>query len=500
MERKKILVTGATGYIGGRLVPRLLESGFDVRCMSRDPAKLEGVWWFDRVEVVSGDLLDADSLRGVLDGIDVAFYLVHSMDESEEDFGERDRKAANNFLAAADRAGIGRIVYLGGLGEGDLSQHLASRQEVGEILASGHTPVTELRAAVIIGSGSVSFEMLRYLTEVLPVMITPKWVRTLCQPIAIRDVLEILIAAADEEGPNVIHEIGGPDQLSYEEMMRIYAQVAGLPRRLIIRVPALSPRLSSHWIGLVTPLPTGVAKPLVDSLTVEVTVKDNTHAQRVAAPLLGYREAVTRALQHANDLDVSTRWSGASISPALPYPSDPDWSGGTVEIDEQVVETPASVGDLYWAFSRIGGDVGYYTMDWAWGLRGFLDVLVGGVGLRRGRRHPEEVRKGESVDFWRVARLAPGRSLELYAEMKVPGDAWLVFRAEETEVGSRLVQTALFRPRGLWGRLYWWAMSPFHVFIFERMARRIAQAAEQRSSMAEVLPIQPLGTGRATSG
>jgi uncharacterized protein YbjT (DUF2867 family) len=462
MGNMKILVTGATGYIGGRLVPRLLESGYDVRCLTRDPAKLSGVPWSDRVEVAEGDLLDPESLDGVLEGIDVAFYLVHSMDDSEEDFGER-----------------ARSVYLGGLGEGDLSAHLESRQEVGRVLASGSTPVTELRAAVIIGSGSVSFEMLRYLTEVLPVMVTPSWVRTLCQPIAIRDVLEILLAAANEEGPSVIHEIGGPDRLSYEQMMRIYAEVAGLPRRWIIRVPLLTPRLSSHWIGLVTPLPTGVAKPLVDSLRVEVTVGDNSFAQRAASPLGGYRDSVRRALQHSRDLEVPTRWSGTATSPALPYPTDPDWSGGTVEIDEQIVESDASAASLFAAVSRIGGDHGYYTMDWAWGLRGLLDTLVGGVGLRRGRRHPQDLRKGESLDFWRVVAVEPGESLQLFAEMRLPGEAWLAFRTEPKGSGSQLTQTALFRPRGLLGRLYWWAMFPFHVFIFSRMAQRIAASAEK---------------------
>jgi hypothetical protein len=343
--------------------------------------------------------------------------------------------------------------------------------------------VTELRAAVIIGSGSVSFEMLRYLTEVLPVMVTPKWVRTLCQPIAIRDVLEILLASVMEDGPNVIHEIGGPDRLSYEEMMRVYAEVAGLSRRQIIRVPALSPRLSSLWIGLVTPLPTGVAKPLVDSLTVEVTVDDNSFAERVAGPLIGYRDAVCRALTRVNDLEVATRWTGASSDPAVAYPGDPDWSGGTVEIDEQIVSSTARPEDLFWAFSRIGGDIGYYTMNWAWKMRGHLDSLFGGVGLRRGRRHPEELRKGESVDFWRVASVVPGRSLDLYAEMRLPGEAWLSFRAEETRDGrdgSVLTQTALFRPRGLLGRLYWWAMFPFHLFIFKRTAHRIVETAEHR--------------------
>lgn len=484
-DRKLMLVTGSTGYVGGRLVPFLLESGAGVRCLARTPSKLDGAEWRDQVEVEEGDLLDAASLEGSFDGCDVAYYLVHSMDQSKEDFRERDRRAAANFAAAAERAGVKRIVYLGGLGDGELSQHLESRQEVGRILASGGTPVTELRAAVVIGSGSVSFEMLRYLTEVLPAMVTPKWVRTMCQPIAIRDLLEILIAASSDEGQSVVREIGGPDRLSYEDMMRVYAQVAGLPRRLIIRVPALSPKLSSHWVGLVTPLPSGVAKPLVDSLTVDVTVDDNAYAERVAGPLLTYRESVGKALEVADSFETPTRWSGSGGSPALPYPDDPDWSGGTLQIDEQVVESSARAADLFWAFTRVGGDVGYYTMNWAWGLRGLLDSIVGGVGLRRGRRHPEQLRRGESLDFWRVVELAPDRTLHLYAEMKLPGDAWLSFAAEDAPRGSTLTQTALFRPRGLLGRIYWWAMFPFHLLIFRRMANRIVAAAESRPTVAQ---------------
>lgn len=480
-EQIRILVTGATGYVGGRLVPQLIEAGHEVVCLARDPSKLDSAPWRDLVEVVEGDLLAAETLPAALGGCDYAFYLVHSMEGG--DFGERDRQAATNFISAANGQNLRRIVYLGGLGEGSLSPHLESRQEVGRILASGDTPVTELRAAVIIGSGSVSFEMLRYLTEVLPVMVTPRWVRTQCQPIAIRDVLEVLIAALNDTDGNHVRQIGGPDRLSYEEMMRIYAEVAGLPRRLIYAVPLLTPRLSSLWIGLVTPLPSGVARPLVESLSVEVTVADNSFAARAAAPLTGYRDAVARALQRSQDLDVPTRWSGVAYWPALPYPNDPDWAGGTEYTDVQEVETSAPGDDLWWAVSRIGGNVGYYRMDWAWRVRGILDAIFGGVGLRRGRRHPVELRKGESVDFWRVVGVDRGSSLQLYAEMKLPGDAWLVFEVSPKTSGGRLVQTALFRPRGLWGRVYWWVMFPFHVFIFGRMAGAIADAAEKRNPL-----------------
>lgn len=478
----RVLVTGASGYIGGRLVSPLLAEGHQVRALTRDPRKLDADPWRSDVEVATGDVFDPESLVGAMDGCDAAFYLVHSMDGSGEDFQDRDRRAAQNFADAAGEVGLGRIVYLGGLGEGDdLSKHLASRQEVGRILASGKVPVTELRAAVIIGSGSVSFEMLRYLTEVLPVMVTPKWVRTECQPIAISDVLQILVHAVTDTGDeSSIHQVGGADKLTYEEMMRTYAEVAGLPRRLVIPVPVLSPKLSSHWVGLVTPLPTGVAKPLVDSLRVEVTVDDNSYAEEIVGDLVPYRESVTRALERSETLDVATRWSDTAETPARALPGDPDWAGGSVFVDSKTAKSSASAQDLFWAFARLGGSVGYYTMNWAWALRGLVDSLAGGVGLRRGRRHPEEIGQGEALDFWRVVNVEPGRRLELYAEMRLPGEAWLTFTATPRGEGSVLEQEAVFIPRGLFGRLYWWAMLPFHAAIFRRMANRIARAAESR--------------------
>lgn len=480
----KLLVTGATGYIGGRLVPKLLDAGHNVRCLVRNPAKLEGDPWRKRVEVVTADVLDADSLRGHMDGVEAAFYLIHSMDGSGGDFETRDRTAARNFREEADRAGVNRIIYLGGLGDSeDLSKHLSSRQDVGRGLRDGATPVTEIRAGVIIGSGSVSFEMLRYLTEVLPVMVTPSWVRTRCQPIAVADVLEVLAGVLDDgSAENRIFEIGGPDQMSYEELMQMYAEVAGLRRRLILPVPVLSPRLSSHWVGLVTPLPTGVAKPLVESLRNEVVVEDNSLAESIAGPLLTCRDAISRALDRSAAHGVPTRWSDTDShdSPAQPLSTDPEWAGGSVMKDEQIVEVSASTDAVFWAFTRIGGEFGYYTMNWAWSVRGFLDALFGGVGLRRGRRHPEQISAGEALDSWRVVDVVPGRSMQLYAQMKLPGQAWLTFEVEPSDGGARLKQTALFVPRGLVGRLYWYLLIPFHLAIFGRMARRLARAAELR--------------------
>jgi uncharacterized protein YbjT (DUF2867 family) len=466
----------------------LLEAGHQVRCLTRDAQKLSEDPWRNRVEVVEGDVLDPDSLEAALNDCDAAFYLIHSMEEGSHDFSQRDRDAARSFREASDRASVKRVVYLGGLGSGEtMSKHLSSRQEVGSILAAGKTPVTELRAAVIIGSGSVSFEMLRYLTEVLPVMVTPSWVRTGCQPIAVSDVLDILVASmSDESGESHVREIGGPDSVTYEEMMRVYAEVAGLARRWIIPIPVLSPRLSSHWVGLVTPLPTSVAKPLVESLRVEVTVGDNTYAETTVGHLIPYREAVARALRKSDSQDVATRWSDASPNPAQALPGDPEWAGGTVRTDTRIEDSTASPENLYRAFARIGGATGYYTMKWAWALRGIIDSIVGGVGLRRGRRHPERIEPGEALDFWRVVRTEPGRMLELHAEMKLPGEAWLTFEARERGDGSTLIQRAIFVPRGLVGRLYWWAMFPFHLLIFRRMAQRIASEAESKPTPADV--------------
>ncbi len=485
----RIAVAGATGYIGGRLVPQLLAAGHDVVCLARLPSKLADRPWTGDVDVVECDVTDAAQVGRALEGCDAAFYLVHSMGDAD-DFADTDRRAAEIFRTAAADNALQRIIYLGGLGSGEqLSRHLASRHEVGRVLADGPTPVTELRAAVVIGSGSVSFEMLRYLTEVLPVMVTPRWVETMCQPIAIRDVLAALVAALDDEAGSHIYEIGGPDAVSYKDMMRSYARVAGLPRRLIIPVPVLSPRLSSLWIGLVTPLPVGVARPLVDSLRNEVTVSGQPVPERFGIDPLPLDEAVQRALSSDLRLDVPSRWSDASTSPAQEFAWDPDWAGGTLLVDRKEVRSSATARDLFWAFSRIGGSVGYYTQNWAWRVRGIIDVLVGGVGLRRGRRHPEEVRVHDTIDFWRVADVHPDESLQLAAEMRVPGDAWLEWRIVADESERRLVQTAYFRPRGLLGRAYWYAMLPAHRLIFGRMAARIADAAEARG-----------GVGRQTIG
>ena len=488
MTPRTCLVTGATGYIGGRLVPELLAAGHRVRCLARSPDKLRDLPWADRVEVVRGDVTDARSLAGALRDTDVAYYLVHALGTGAG-FEDTDRDAARTFGEQARAAGVGRLVYLGGLTPAGvpkrgLSPHLRSRAEVGDILLDSGVPTAVLRAAVIIGSGSASFEMLRYLTERLPVMVTPSWVRTRVQPIAVRDVLRYLVGSAElPAGVHRAFDVGGPDVVTYEEMMRRYAEVAGLPRRVIVPVPVLTPRLSSHWVGLVTPVPGSIARPLAESLRHEVVCAEHDIARYVPDPPgtpLGLTAALTPALRRVRDAQVTTRWSAASVpgAPSDPLPTDPDWAGGSLYTDERALDVDASPEALWTVIEGIGGDNGWYSSPLAWAVRGRLDRLVGGVGLRRGRRDARRLRVGDRLDFWRVEEIEPGRLLRLRAEMRLPGLAWLEMRTDRTPDGrTRYRQRAVYHPRGLLGHAYWWSVSPFHTIVFGGMARNIARAA-----------------------
>ena len=484
------LVTGASGYIGGRLVPELLEAGHSVRCLARSPDKLRDHPWASAVESVRGDVTDPDSVAEALRGIDVAYYLVHSLG-SGSGFEETDRRAARVFAEQAQAAGVRRIVYLGGLTprgvpENTLSPHLRSRTEVGRVFLDAPVPATVLRAGVVIGSGSASFEMLRYLTERLPVMVTPSWVHTRTQPIGVRDVLRYLVGSATmPEDVNRTFDIGGPDVVTYREMMCQYAVVAGLPRRLIVPVPVLTPRLSSHWVGLVTPVPASIARPLTESLRHEVVCHEHDIARYVPdAPgrPLPFEEALSLALRRVREAQVVTRWSSAAVpgAPSDPLPTDPDWAGGSLYEDERKRSVDASTRALWRVIEGIGGDNGWYSFPLAWAVRGWMDRFVGGVGLRRGRRDAEHLRVGDSLDFWRVEAITPGELLRLRAEMRLPGLAWLEMYAETGDDGrTRYRQRALFHPRGLLGHVYWWSVSPFHSVVFGGMARNITRAAAQ---------------------
>ncbi|MEV7013991.1 SDR family oxidoreductase [Streptosporangium sp. NPDC051022] len=494
----KCLVTGATGYIGGRLVPELLDAGHDVRCMVRSAGRLRDQPWAGLVEIAQADATDADGTRRALDGVDVAYYLIHTMGGGK-DFAASDRRAAATFAAAAEDAGVRRVVYLGGLAPDEgLSPHMRSRAEVGEIFLGSGVPAVVLRAAVIIGSGSASFEMLRYLTERLPIMTTPRWVRTRTQPIAIRDVLRYLVAWADvEERVNRSFDIGGPDVLTYADMMRAYSAVAGLPRRVIIPVPLLSPGLSSYWVGLVTPVPAGIARPLVESLRNETVCREHDVTRYVPDPpegLIGFGDSVALALRRIKEAKVVTRWSSASTpgAPSDPLPTDPDWAGGSLYVDSRARRVEASPRALWEVIESIGGERGWYSLPVAWQARGLLDRLVGGVGLRRGRRDQRHLRVGDSVDFWRVEEVEPGRLLRLRAEMRLPGLAWLELSVVRRRGATVYRQRAIFHPRGLAGHLYWWSLSPFHSLIFGRMPRNVAAEAERGA-----VPAPPRGTPRA---
>ncbi len=474
-----IFVTGATGYVGGRLVPALLDHGYRVRCLVRDARKIDEREWRNdpRVEVVQGDLDDPQQLAAQTSGCSAAYYLVHSMVSAGEKYATRDAELAQNFATAAAASGLQRIVYLGGLGElgSDLSNHLQSRRKVEQLLAATGVPVTTLRAAMIIGSGSASFEILRYLVERLPVMITPRWVETECQPIGINDVLHWLVACLDNPqtaGRNL--EIGGPDVLSYRQLMQVMATALQLRPRLIVGVPVLTPRLSSAWISLVTPVTYRLARPLAEGLRNRVVVLDNSAQELMPHKTLSVHDAIQLAIAATESDKVSTRWSAAG-----PIPGDPDWSGGKVFVDARSIQIEAEPMAVFNAVCRVGGGHGWYAGDILWRIRGWMDQFVGGPGLRRGRRHPENVEFGEALDFWRVVGITPGQSLLLHAEMKLPGTAQLAFEMSPLDTGATELQmTARFRPQGLLGLLYWYAVAPLHNIVFGGMLRGIKRAAE----------------------
>ncbi len=471
-----VLLTGATGYVGGRLLKALEQTPRRVRCLARRPDYLRPKV-ARSTEVVGGDLLDPATLDAAMKDVSTAYYLVHSMG-AKGDFDEVERRSADNFARAAHAAGVKRIIYLGGLGEGgQLSRHLASRQQVGRILRESGVPTIEFRASIIIGSGSLSFEMIRALVDKLPVMITPRWVRMRAQPIAIEDVVAYLLAGLDidcREGQ--VFEIGGPDQVPYVEIMREYARQRGL-RRVMIPVPVLTPRLSSLWLGLVTPLYARVGRKLIDSIRHDTLVHDRRALEVFDIRPRGIGEAIARALRNEDQQFALTRWSDALSA------CDAQLAWGGVKLGSRIVESHSAVvacspARAFEPIRKIGGRIGWYYGDWLWRLRGFLDLLVGGPGMRRGRPNPETLAVGETVDFWRVEAVEPDCLLRLYAEMKVPGRAWLQFEIEPSQTGTTVRQTAIFDPRGLAGLVYWYSLYPIHKLVFTGMLRKIVEAIE----------------------
>lgn len=481
--KQTVLVTGATGYIGGRLIPRLIAEGYRVRVLVRSNRnRLDDRDWSDKVEIVVGDVLKPQTLPDAMQDVDVAYYLIHSM-SNNRNFHERDRTAARNFGSAAREADVESIIYLGGLGEdsGQLSEHLRSRQETGHVLRESGVPVTEFRAAIVVGSGSVSFEIVRHLTERLPLMICPKWVYTRVQPIAIFDLLDYLTAALETpKSAGEIIEIGGADVMTYGDMMLGYAKERGLARKLF-PVPLLTPYLSSRWVHLVTPIPANIAQPLIKGLRNEVVVTDDK-AQRLFPQIqpADYSTAVKRALRRIREGDVETVWSDAVSSSLGDRTPDTFVEEQGMFIERRERKVNADADNVYHAFVTLGGDQGWPPNTWLWQLRGIMDRMVGGIGLRRGRRHPSRLRTGDALDFWRVEDVVEGSCLLLRAEMKVPGRAWLRFTAEPYDDGTtQLTQTAFFTPKGLFGLLYWYAVYPLHGIVFPSMINSIAQRAEQ---------------------
>ncbi len=477
-----VCLTGATGYIGGRLLPLLENRGVGVRCLTRRPESLEGQV-SDATQLVQADVLDRESLTAALKGVDIAYYLVHSMG-THGDFEENDRRGAENFAAAARANRVRRIVYLGGLGESTkkLSPHLRSRHEVGQILRSSGAQVIEFRASVIIGSGSLSFELIRALVERLPMMICPRWVSTRAQPIAVEDVLAYLVAALDlDDGESRVFEIGGPDQVSYGDIMREYARQRGL-RRLMISVPVLTPRLSSLWLGLVTPVYARVGRQLIEGVRNPTLVHDASALDTFAVRPRGLCDGIQRALINEDREIAETRWSDALSAGSEPR----RWGGtrfGSRIVDSRLVVVDVPPEAAFTPIQQIGGKTGWYYATWLWRIRGWLDLLVGGVGMRRGRRDPFNLRVGDALDFWRVEAFEPNRRLRLAAEMRVPGRAWLEFEVSELDGQSQIRQTAIFDPVGLPGLAYWYALYPLHQLVFARMLKGISQAAKRTDGL-----------------
>jgi len=471
----KIVVVGATGYIGGRLIPRLVEKGHEVRACARSLAKMQGRYWSDRVDLVPADVLHYASLINAMKGCDVAYYLVHSMEREVKDYKKADREAAHNFVRAAKEVGIKRIIYLGGLGRDHLSAHLKSRHEVAAIFEKSSVPTVTLRAAMIIGSGSASFEILRYLVDRLPIMVTPRWVQSRLQPIAVVNVLQYLVEVLNHEEMKGQYDIGGPEIMTYEQLMHTYAEVANLPRRKLLRLRVLTPWLSSHWIALVTPLPAAIGRPLAEGLSSTVICEENRIKEIIPQKLLTIRESIERALERLADNRVETSWIDAGKIPPAEWveEDDPEWAGGTLfqeKISRIVEKSPEKVwGNLL----KIGGERGWYSPQWPWAFRGFIDKLVGGVGLRRGRRNVDFLHLGDAVDFWRVSKIEENRRLQLVAEMKLPGKAVLDFKLEPKDSDTLFTVTASFLPHGLRGIFYWYSLYPFHHWIFRTMLKRL---------------------------
>ena len=486
-----ILVTGATGYIGGRLIPRLLEAGYTVRLLVRDAARLQGRPWCEQVEIVQGDVQDPQTLPPAMEGISVAYYLIQNLANNNPISHETGLIGASNFGQAAKSVGVGRIIHLGSLGsQDDETSCINARQCAGNVLRESGVPVTEFKTSVIVGSGSLTFEMIRYLTERVPILLCPRWVTTKVQPIAIRTVLDYMIAALDEpESKNQVLEIGGPELLTYRDMRRQDADVRGL-RRLILLVPVVSPRLSSYWVHWITPVPASIARPWIDSLREEMLVQDNQ--ARYLFPevkRLNYKTAVRLALGRLSAHQVETTWNDALATSQGDSKPVILTSHEGMLIEQRRRKAQASAADVYKAFTRIGGHRGWPYMNWTWRLRGSIDRLIGGVGMRRGRRDPEELRVGEALDFWRVEEVDPGRLLRLRAEMKLPGSAWLQFETTPiNESMSNLTQTAYFASKGLAGLLYWYLLYPIHGLIFSGTIRELVAEAEKAKGQNEAGP------------